>query len=98
MTVRHIVLVTLEPTVDADDPRVLAACRAEEELAARAPGGTGWRFGPDLARRPVSADFAGVGDFPSMAAVEEFLGHASHADVVRLWAGLATIVVADLEL
>jgi hypothetical protein len=98
MTVRHIVLVSLEPGVRSDDPRVLAACAAEDALAAQAPGGQGWRFGADVARRPVSADFAGVGDFESMSAVHDFLEHPTHAEVVRLWAGLSRTVVADLEL
>lgn len=98
MTIRHMVLVTLEPEVEPTDPRVVAACQAEDELLAQAPGGEGWRFSRDVARRPISADFAGVGDFPSMDAVQEFLNHRSHVEVIRLWAGLARIVVADLEL
>lgn len=97
MSIRHIVLFHLLVSISPDDERVLAACSAEKELTNDIPGDHGWVFGPDLSRREISADFAGVGDFASDAELAGFLAHPAHTEAVRLWAGLAGWTVADIQ-
>lgn len=97
MRVRHVVLFDLDRGVDAMDPRVAAACLAEERLSVKVPGDHGWTFGRDVSRRPVSADFAGSGDFASQSDLASFLAHPAHQEAAALWAPLATWRVADFE-
>jgi hypothetical protein len=98
MTLRHTVFFHLHATVAAHDPRLMDACRAEEDLALQAPEGQRWLFGPDRARRAGSPDFIGVGDFTSHDALTAFLALPAHAEAARLWAPLARFTVADLEI
>lgn len=100
--IQHLVLLTLRPGVDAQDPRILEACRLEEVLAERyTPAGgaltPAWRFGRDIGRRPISADFVGVGLFDSMASLREFLDSEEHQQVVAAWGDLVDILIADIE-
>ena len=102
--IRHIVLFTLRPGIGPDDPRVVDACRAEDALVADL-GSAGahehypvWAFARDIARRPVSADFVGVGHFDSMGALGDFLTSEAHVRAAEAWDGLVDIVVADHEL
>lgn len=100
--IRHVVLFRLRPGVSADDPRVAAACRAEQDLqvgaASGAPQAPSWHFAADMSRRPVSADFVGVGHFASQTELDRFLDSDVHRHAVDAWDGLADIIVADVEL
>lgn len=96
--IRHVVLFRLAAGVSADDRRVREAVAAEDALAAHIPEARGWRFGPSITHREVCADFAGVGDFPSLDDLGRFLAHAAHGAAVQLWDGVATWTVADLDL
>lgn len=97
MTIRHLVLFHLLDGIDAHDPRVSAAVAVEQELARAIPGDHGWVFGRDVSRRPVSADFAGTGDFGSAEELAAFLAHPAHAAAGEAWSGLVRLTVADIE-
>lgn len=95
--IRHVVLFELARAVTADDPRVQRAVEAEHRLAGQVPEGRSWRFGQSVTRRDGCADFAGVGDFESLAALARFLEHPAHRAAAARWRDLATWTVADLE-
>lgn len=100
--IRHVVLFQLRQSISADDPRVVAACRVEQELEAGAASGApqtpSWHFAADVSRRPVSADFVGVGHFASRAELAGFLASDAHRHAADAWDGLADILIADVEL
>lgn len=95
--IRHMVLFTLRDGVAADDPRVDRACAAEAALTARFPD-VNWIFGPNSAGRSDAADFAGTGDFASVASLSGFLADQMHRDAGQLWGGIARWTVADLDI
>lgn len=101
--IRHVVLFRLRPGISVDDPRVVAACRAEEGLETGGEGAEvvttpSWHFAADVSRRPVSADFVGVGHFASRAELDRFLDSDAHRHAAGAWEGLAVILIADVEL
>lgn len=95
--IRHLVLFTLHDGVSPDGAAVRRACAAETALAARFPE-VQWVFGPNRNGRAGAADFAGVGDFSSWAALDAFLADATHREAGLLWRDLADWFVADLEI
>lgn len=97
MRLRHIVIFHLLEGISPEDERVVAACVVEEELAVAVPGDHGWVFGPDVSGREIAADFAGMGDFSSRAALAEFLAHPAHTEAGSRWAGLVRLTVVDIE-
>jgi Stress responsive A/B Barrel Domain len=97
VTIRHLVLFRLHEGVATDDPRVPEAVAGSAGLRETVPGGEDWRIGPDLSGRDVAADYAGAGDFASMATLAEFLAHPLHQAAAQRWAPIATWTVADIE-
>lgn len=96
--IRHVVLFRLHASVTVDDVRVRRAVAAEGRLAEVPIPQENWRFGANVTRRAVCADFVGVGDFASLDALNSFLIHPLHLAATQLWCDIATWTVAYLEL
>ena len=97
MTIRHIVLFTLNPDVSREDPRVLAAAELSESHREHVPDILTWWTGFDAGRREISADFAVIGTFTDMSAVARYLDHPHHRQGVVAWSALASWTVIDLD-
>ena len=97
MTIRHMVLFTLRPDVDREDPRVLAAADLSRSHAEHIPEIDQWWAGFDIGRRQISADFAVVGTFADLDAVTRYLNHPHHRRGAAAWGALASWTVIDVD-
>ncbi|MBF6331835.1 Dabb family protein [Nocardia transvalensis] len=97
MTVRHIVLFTLNPGVGRSDARVAAAAALSESHREHIPEILEWWTGFDCGNRSISADFAVMGRFEDMDAVARYLEHPHHREGVSAWSSVASWTVIDLN-
>jgi hypothetical protein len=97
MTIRHIVLFTLNEGVTRQDPRVAAAAELSKSHGGHITDILTWTTGFDVGRRGISADFAVSGTFADMGAVARYLDHPHHRLGVAAWSPLATWAVIDLD-
>ncbi|MGJ7908017.1 Dabb family protein [Actinopolyspora sp. H202] len=97
MTIHHIVLFTLNANLTREDPRVLAAAEFSESHREHIPEILTWWTGFDTSCRQISADFAVIGTFRDMSAVDRYLDHPHHREGVATWSALASWTVIDLD-
>ncbi|MFJ1643384.1 MULTISPECIES: Dabb family protein [unclassified Streptomyces] len=93
--IRHSVLFRFRPGIDWSDPRARAAEAATASHPAQIKEILGWEFGRNLTERAAGYDFALVGTFGNLEAVDHYLNHPDHVRGVELWREIATWVVAD---
>ncbi|MEV4439062.1 Dabb family protein [Streptomyces sp. NPDC049577] len=93
--IRHLVLFKLNEGVGHDDPRVLAAVRATEELGGLIPELRSWECGANLSDRPIAYDYAINSAVEDADALQRYLEHPAHQAAVGQWREFATWVIAD---
>ena len=93
--IRHVVLFRFLDGVDWSDPRAAEAEAATAAHPAHIPEILAWEHGRNLNARAAGHDFALIGTFADLPAVERYLVHPDHQAGVARWRQIATWVVAD---
>lgn len=93
MTVRHIVLVDFKP--EAPEAEVAAAIARLNTLPGRIPEIRAWQIHETIATRNGSFRFALVSEFDDLAAVERYLAHPAHDEVVAANASILRSVAEN---
>ena len=96
--IRHVVLFRFRDGLDWSDPRAAEAEAATAAHPAHIPEILGWEHGRSLNSRAIGYDFALIGTFADLAAVNRYLDHPDHRAGVDRWRAIATWVVADFPL
>jgi hypothetical protein len=94
--IRHVVLFRFRDGVDWSDPRAAEAEAATAAHPAHIPEILAWEHGRNLNSRAAGYDFALIGTFADLSAVERYLVHPDHRDGVAKWREIATWVVVDI--
>lgn len=97
MTIRHIVLFTLNEGIERHDPRVLEAAKLSESHHEHISEILTWQTGFDVSGRSISADFAVAGTFNDASALARYMDHPHHRKGVEAWRDLASWTVIDLD-
>ncbi|MEU4113482.1 Dabb family protein [Kitasatospora sp. NPDC028055] len=95
--IRHLVLFKLDEGVAKDEPRVLAAAKAFEELGALIPELREWECGWNTTERDIAYDYAINSLVEDRTALQAYLTHPAHQAAAGQWREFATWVIADIE-
>ncbi|PRH76200.1 hypothetical protein C6N75_26890 [Streptomyces solincola] len=95
--IRHLVLFKLNDGVSRDEPRVVAAAKAFEELGGIVPEAEFWECAWNITDRPIAYDFAINSAVADKDALVRYLEHPAHQAAAGQWREFATWVIADYE-
>ncbi|MFF9866642.1 Dabb family protein [Streptomyces sp. NPDC013953] len=95
--IRHLVLFKLNEGVRRDEPRVVEAVKAFEELGGIIPELTSWECAWNITDRPIAYDYAINSAVQDTDALKRYLEHPAHQAAAGRWREFATWVIADYE-
>jgi hypothetical protein len=95
--IRHLVLFKLNDGVGRDEPRVIAAAKAFQELDGLVPELEFWECAWNITDRPIAYDFAINSAVADTDALKRYIEHPAHQAAAAQWREFATWVIADYE-
>ncbi|MFI6106821.1 Dabb family protein [Streptomyces sp. NPDC051310] len=95
--IRHLVLFKLNEGVRRDEPRVVEAVKAFEELGGIVPELEFWECAWNITDRPIAYDYAINSAVEDADALKRYIEHPAHQAAAGRWREFATWVIADYE-
>ncbi|MET9426346.1 MULTISPECIES: Dabb family protein [unclassified Streptomyces] len=95
--IRHLVLFKLNDGVQRDEPRVVEAVKAFEELGGLIPELKFWECAWNITDRPIAYDYAINSAVEDTDALKRYIEHPAHQAAAGQWREFATWVIADYE-
>lgn len=95
--IRHLVLFKLNEGVRRDEPRVVEAVKAFEELGGIVPELKFWECAWNITDRPIAYDYAINSAVEDADALKRYIEHPAHQAAAGRWREFATWVIADYE-
>ncbi|MET9801826.1 Dabb family protein [Streptomyces sp. NPDC006368] len=95
--IRHLVLLKLNDGVRRDEPRVVEAAKAFEELGGLIPELKFWECAWNITDRPIAYDYAINSAVEDTDALKRYIEHPAHQAAADQWREFATWVIADYE-
>jgi hypothetical protein len=92
-----LVLFKLNEGVRRDEPRVVEAVKAFEELGGIVPELKFWECAWNITDRPIAYDYAINSAVEDADALKRYIEHPAHQAAAGRWREFATWVIADYE-